>query len=764
MARAIRERSDDIRDLYAPQVVMPSYAPSQAPDGSAKIHRALGTVSEIANSPLLGVLLRGGQALKGAYDESMVKAAADRRAARMAAGAGAESVEGQPELMAPVDTSRQLTSFEERPAAMPEGQDFSRGLAAARGVQFMPAVGTEQAAMPAIPPTAAAAQRRFNEVGPNGEAPQLDPYGHMYAKSNKLGDIQREGLEFEANTLRDKIANAPVSEGEVSQLGDVERRLAEMDRSPDKPDDFGYLNQTTRSLKTDRPWNAAMDKWVERETARRYTPPADNTSLGMRLDGPTSDRNAAVRGMTFGQEPVSVMPSTAGLAGVRRDQLLPAESTEGPREFKGADVAAGLQGIERAGLEPERPAPLSGMSLRKAPMALSDATDDQLAAVRSRLVAQADDPVAQQRLAKIDAELKDREDRRTVENGPISREQIMERARLATTGEEQAQVLRDLERVQAPITSLADLLGDEPKRRLQHEVVSLFPSAPKKSMEEILAEAEKDRAMAEMYRAKGRGEDLRAPAEAAKAGAAAGKYGAQTKTIDAMRDPTVENMRAKTANLAAGTDKIRAQIARIKAQRAAGAYGGAGGAGKLKDDIAYLKTLQDGQSKDVSDAKAEFDKMDVAAANADKAASEAISKLRAIGNPGSRPADAPKNADERLQVERSKEIAAWELKNQAYQEARALADQEVANRDNYRRQRDEAKQAMREAARASEARYNPSIEAVKKRINKRMGLNVPPAATQAPAAQPTAEPGPMQSVVEGVSNFFGSKSKKTVTW
>lgn len=728
MARAIRERGDDIRDLYAPQITMPSYVPQQAPDASAKLERVLGTVGAVIKSPITGAILRGGQALKGMYDEAMVKAAADRRAARLAAGDGNAVIEGEDELTAPVDTSRQLTSFEERPAGMPAGQDFSRGLAAARGVQFMPAVGESGSVV-------AAAQRRFNEVGPRGEAPSIDPSGHRYAMSNKLADIQREGLEFEANNLRNSIANAPATKEQTDRLDVLERQLADMDQAPSKEESTYVRHAAQNSEKVQRPWNAAMDKWVAQHEGDSYVPPAEDRSLGMRLGGPATDRSTAVRSMTFGQEPLTTMPSNAGMAGVRRDRFLPTESTE-PQVVEDK--------TDSQDTVPQPTPGMSGMSLRKAPVTLADATDEQLATVRSRLAPQADDPVVQARLAKIDAELKDRADRKTVDEGPISREEIMGRARNARTPEEQAQVLRDLARVQAPITSFEDLLSDHPQRVLQNEVVSLFPSAPKKSMEEMLAESEKDRAMAEYYRARGRGEDVRAPAEASKATAAAGKYGAQTKTIDAMRDPTVENLRAKTDALLAGRDKIRAQVEAIKARKAAGAYHGTGGS-RLKDDLAYLKLLQEGQSKDVADAKIEFEKVDKAAADADKAASDAISNLRKIGNPGQRPADPPKNADEKLLVERSREIAAWELKKQAFEDAKAVAEQESARRETIRQQREEAKRAMQEAARAAEQKYNPVIGSVMGKVNKRLGVEQP---GMAPAAQPAA-PAPAPAAPKG---------------
>ena len=419
--------------------------------------------------------------------------------------------------------------------------------------------------------------------------------------------------------------------------------------------------------------------------------------------------------------------------------------------------SGGLEGVAEA-------APVLGRSGR-----LAAATDEQLNNIRDSL--QGDDPETQRRIAQIDRELQQRSDVTRVAERALTPEELIKRARMAGTAEEQAQVLADSARVRLPITSVADLIGDGREKAFRQELLGVFPAAPKKTAEQIAADialleakAQERRDAAALAAARARGEDVRAPAVAEKDLSMGARALAQGQTEDYKQKALLaragyDSERAKEladtrknrmgrvgaeANRAqAAADKFKAEMDQIRAKMVAVRRGGGGGGGDIYKQIKALKTVQDAQDdavKQANDLTKEAMTSEREALKAANAARTALSKIGAPGKAPRDPATVERNADPQVKREVEDNYDKWQARTGAYEQARqdlleAEADAKAA-RDALDRQN-----TIRATAQENAKEYDAIKRELRVKIEGKLGAKpgAAPATAPAGAAQEGSE-------------------------
>lgn len=205
----------------------------------------------------------------------------------------------------------------------------------------------------------------------------------------------------------------------------------------------------------------------------------------------------------------------------------------------------------------------------------------------------ANTPLARSRAEAIRQELRRREqvesDAREVEEGredaatlaaaPLEVAELWQKARAADTLEKQAEVLRDVQRTRAPISSFADLISGEPQDRLMAQARALFPPIADASGTEVQREIQRLKAQelaekvlgyapqrrlreAQAGLAEERADQIEdeAPDKAAERGARADRMRAQAENARAQAADRRGLLDARRKKLEADTDAARAKI------------------------------------------------------------------------------------------------------------------------------------------------------------------------------------------------------------
>jgi hypothetical protein len=423
--------------------------------------------------------------------------------------------------------------------------------------------------------------------------------------------------------------------------------------------------------------------------------------------------------------------------------------------------SGGLEGVAEA-------APVLGRSGR-----LAAATDEQLNNIRDSL--QGDDPETQRRIAQIDRELQQRSDVTRVAERALTPEELIKRARMAGTAEEQAQVLADSARVRLPITSVADLIGDGREKAFRQELLGVFPAAPKKTAEQIAAEIALSAARAEAQRAGGNYSTARAegarlvdPAradkytnEAYRAGeqgvseeakrekdrARAGLDKEKATDLAATRKERLEELQSRATRANAAAKKLTKEtdaIAKKMVEIRRGGPGAGAGIDALLKQAERVGKIQMGETKEAKES----------VANALKVANEATNDANALDkelsmakSPGNKPTPPNKHASPQEMATYTSKVAEWEAGNDTYsklvvQRDRARAWQKISG---------DAVAAALKAERnlAGNARkFDPVMDELRKRAETKLGLT--PAT---PGATPATEEGKIYMV--GVKKYVG---------
>ncbi len=128
---------------------------------------------------------------------------------------------------------------------------------------------------------------------------------------------------------------------------------------------------------------------------------------------------------------------------------------------------------------------------------LGELGEPELLKLQQRVQRQADRAVSPEekrlwegRLGDVATEMQHRQDQTSLETpARLTPERLWERARQAGTSEDQAKVLAAIETADLPVRDFGDLFGNARQERAMEQARSLFPSAPKRTVEEQAADA-----------------------------------------------------------------------------------------------------------------------------------------------------------------------------------------------------------------------------------------------------------------------------------
>lgn len=401
--------------------------------------------------------------------------------------------------------------------------------------------------------------------------------------------------------------------------------------------------------------------------------------------------------------------------------------------------------------------------IAQAPITLGSATNQQLDAARNKLQAALSRAtpeqrsIIQQRIDAIDRQVDGRRatsEMATAEDErPRTVAEIHEMARMATTNEQQAKVLKLIGNARAPITSFADLISDQPQTQLMEEASKLFPTAPKRTADQDLADEQR----AEWYREKSATEKAVRDGEVKKRLAQGENLGAKTKTEDALRpgkvdkldadtglvientadvhsrhrmrdkmlQPQIDKITAETSKINQSTASIKAKMAAIRAGRGNGV---AAGSKAEKADIDAFVKLVGVHKTIVGEAK-------TASASANKAVSEAQSRAAAalkaassVQAPGAKPSAPRAGSPVDLIEQYQSDLAKWQLKDGAYKGVQQEKEDSAADLDTLKTLRDETLREERDAQDVAKT-VDPLIATYRGRVEKRSGTKpyAPPA-------------------------------------
>lgn len=728
MARIIPQAQPD---PFAPQVAGLYGTRDRPYQGFQTANRFLDTAKAVADSPLTGLALRGIQAGAGGISDMLADAAARRME-----GYKAEGLEGElsPDLAAP-EPYKPMAGLSLR-GDQPEGlglslrdmpeQEPAQGWSSESRLGELQGVRGEDLAR--------AAQRKLG-VAPDARQSVLSK-GILPAFTSP----RVPGLEMDPNAARLEALRPQAAAPSAPMLPQPRvPRIAESEPLPTAE----QLGERRRSPPL------TLDFEAEAETPPPRPPIATQTEGD--VDVEQKMRDEAWRKFIEGDdaEPTDTGPT------LKEDLRLKAP---GLRDLPQPDVnledievpSAGLEGLAEA-------APVLGRSGR-----LAAATDEQLNNIRDSL--RGDDPETLRRIAQIDRELQQRSDVTRVANRAITPEELIKRARLATTPEAQAQVLADSARARLPITSVADLIGDQREKAFRQELMGTFPATARKTPEQIAADIALLEARAEAQRAGGgystaraEGVRLTAPAladkytanafESTQRGmtedykqksllAKAGYDGERAKELADTRKNRMAKVDAEAARAQAAADKFKAEMDQIRAKMVAVRRGGGGGGGDVYKQIKALKTIQDAQDdavKQANDLTKEAMASEREALKAANAAKVALSRIGAPGKAPRDPATLERNVDPQVKREVEDNYAKWQAQSGAYEQARE--DMKEAEADAQAAQAARARQdAIRAAAQENSKEYDTIKRELRVKIEGKLGVK--PGATPAPTAPP----------------------------
>lgn len=740
MARIIPQSQPDPFDPQAAQLLSTRDRPSTK---FQTANRFLDTAKAVADSPLTGLALRGIQAGAGGISDMLADAAARRME-----GYKAEGLEGElsPDLAAP-EPYKPMAGLSLR-GDQPEGLGLSlRDMPEqepAQGWSSESRLGELQGVLGED--LARAAQRKLG-VAPDARQSVLSKGILPAFTSPRVPGLEMDPNAARLEALRPQAAapSAPMlPQPRVPRIAESEplptaEQLGERRRSPPLTLDFEAEAETPPPrppIATQTEGDVDVEQKMRDEAWRKFIEGDDTDPTDT---GPTLKEDLRLK--------------APGLRDLKPDV-----------ELKNIEVpSAGLEGLAEA-------APVLGRSGR-----LAAATDEQLNNIRDSL--RGDDPETLRRIAQIDRELQQRTDVTRVANRAITPEELIKRARLATTPEAQAQVLADSARARLPITSVADLIGDQREKAFRQELMGMFPATARKTPEQIAADIALLEARAEAQRAGGgystaraEGVRLTAPAladkytanafESTQRGmtedykqkallAKAGYDGERAKELADTRKNRMAKVDAEAARAQAAADKFKAEMDQIRAKMVAVRRGGGGGGGDVYKQIKALKTVQDAQDDAVKQANDLTKEAMASEREALKAANTAKVALSRIGAPGKAPRDPAtldRYADPQVKREVEDNYAKWQAQSGAYEQARE--DIKEAEADAQAAQAARARQdAIRAAAQENSKEYDTIKRELRVKIEGKLGVKPGAATTATPSPTPAGATPPKTKIV-----------------
>lgn len=519
---------------------------------------------------------------------------------------------------------------------------------------------------------------------------------------------------------------------------------------------------------------------------------------GMKFDrGPIEEEDSVDRDVRFLNRMADVLPNVTRFYGSTPEttpegRRVLADPAAGGLNLSAAEAneagAAAAQAPQQAAVQPGGTAAalapqVAASAATARPKTLGTATDEQLRQARAKLAdivaRNSTDEVAKQRLSLVDQELGYRTYQGEREPEPLTEAQWIAQAAVADTPQKQAALLGQIDNVRTPYANVMGMIGTGEHDRLLKLAEGSFPSAPRKTPEQIAAEialagskADAQAAAAERSRAEAERLAALTPAQRALleqqgdlAGAGAGLKRKQTVTEE--RRPALVDAQARAANVgaddkeatrAARIAKLQADTARLNAAAAKARRVSAGGGRLSADELKEAKVLTGIAKEHIAAARAESkDALDVLRQQ-EREAEMARMRAQSVPDAGDPPAAVPENAPTDLKVQNAKAAEAWRKLNAA----KVGAEQEAARQqvlvDRQRGMVDQTLAAEKEAMKAAEPWQARAAE-MGDRYAKKRGI-VQPAPQEPsfmdkagqflrslPAPAPAAAPAPSGKVV-----------------
>ncbi len=722
-----------VRDTGAFLPGQPQVGGPQGAQDPQRAQRAAGWLqlaNAAASSPLLGALLRGGQAIKHGIEDSQLKAAAARKVARERA-----AVERSPTPLA--DTGGGFTLQE------PEGETiFGKGALS----QEPPAPSWIEAPQPG-------ADRWNIDLPEGGEAappPKPSPEAPVAGPSPDVARGEAPGGPAEA-----RAPGAVGLEPEAELVGS--RALVDAAWTP--PERMAFPASDLRAA-----------------AARKLGP------LGF---GPQSFPRQRFTPAEPEAPPVGSVPPVAEPVPEPRPDYYP----QTPEEASWDADKARILGM----IAPETTTPAVRQdteAYRDAPVdALRVANDPALRGIESKppellnraiaALESANTPLARSRAEAIRQELRRREqavldaqeveqirdDDETLAAAPVEVEDVWSAAKVADTPEKQAKVLEMIPRARTTVASLEDLIGSGREERLMAQAQQLFPHAPAKSEAQVAAEIAYKTAQAESAEARAeflrgikdpkiratvaqamRNEELgeteealrperedlaKANAERARAGAEQAKAKAAeiNKLVDDRKKLLQEQVKTQEALRKKWADALALARAKVRAGRAGGSAGAAGKA--LKDALKQATALREANEKLLDRNAKEIPSLDGSIRQAE-AEIQAHSRVAEAGVEPTKPT----SADGAVQAAYLREKAAYDKRVQERENAQAQIVALETARKAMLAQRDKLAADVDAARRQNREELEPLISAGVGGLAKSLGIKKPETST------PITEPRP----------------------
>lgn len=570
------------RVIYDPSVIADKtkvkermYTPTSGMDNFAK---GLGIVNALAESPLTGLAIRGGQAawngLTGESEDELAALAA-RRLERGSKGLDFT----EPTGAAALPTSNQ------------DILDQARGIAGRTTTDKVVNLGS------APPPTNNLPVKFMPDyagtTGPQGrtDGPYTTSPGIVLddAQRGMDGPLQGrptgpEGVAMDAayaSGMEDMNAERVAAQANATTLADLARRRLEAS-APVVAPAAGASSVADRNALHAAQWDAMAPAYREQVNGRV---PMDMTTAD--IPGYPGNGVAAAGAPGTGDGAAPAAPVSAA-------PVAPVAPAPAPAPAPAAPAAVPVAAAPAAPAQPKT---------------LATATTAELESVYKSLAAQAPN-ISQSARRHMDTIAEEIRDRRTVAESRVDIDQLRAEARAAGTNEQQVAVLGKVGRARAPALGVSDLFSGAPEERLAKELAGYFPQATDP------AEAEWRLATAAKYRAEAATEEATRAAEVERKRAAANKGNAQAAAIAARVDSQIAKDEAAAKNLDSQRqdrdkqtqpkiDKMRADIARLNALAAkARRRPGGGSSGIGKDDIKFAQLFSQERGAMVREAGA----------------------------------------------------------------------------------------------------------------------------------------------------------------
>ena len=711
-----------VRDTSAFIPGQPQVGGPQSPQDPQRAQRAAGWLqlaNAAASSPLLGALLRGGQAIKHKVEDSQLKAAAERKVARERA-----ALERSPTPLA--DTGGGFTLQD------PEGETiFGKG------------------ALSKEPPAPS-----WIEPGPTGhDRWKIDlPEGGAPTPTTPPAEAPAAGPA--PDVARGEMPGGPAEATPPAAVG-IEPEI--------EPGGSRALVDAAWTPPERIVWPAAL----RAAAARRVSPPIATASPpppAIVGGGPTPVAAPTEPAPNFYPETPEEASWKADVAKIH-GMLAPEPDTAIP--YSGELARDTQTDALRVANDPalrdieDKPPEL----LNRAIAALESA-NTPLARSRAEAIRQELRRREQEALDAREAE-QIREDDETLAAAPVEVEEVWQAAKVADTPEKQAAVMAMIPRARTTIASLEDLIGSGREERLMAQAQSLFPHAPRKSEAEIAAELAYKNAQAEAAHERAQFlAGIRDPKiRAATAAAMLGEERAETE--EATRNEKEEKLRADADRARAGTGQARAKAdeirqlvddrekllqeqaktqealrqkwadamalarAKVRAGRGGGSPGAAGKA--VRDALKQATALREANEKLLDRNVKEI-------ADVSSAAKQAEAEIQAhsrIAEPGKEP-DKPTSADPAAQVGYMREKAAYDKRVAERANAQAQIAALEESKKALAAQKEKLTMDVDSARKQNREELEPLIKAGIGGLAKSLGVPSPATSPPVPATRPTA--------------------------